>query len=155
MSFVFEPAFGMIERDTDTDRTTVRAFGSWENQFTATAVEDIGAVVAEAMFSARDDFWNGNNGEARDGVVFVAGDTLTYAELANAMEKVIGGEVIRTLWTVDTMKKRLGEDPENGLKKYGVVWSEGRGVAWEKAMSFNEKREMKMTTVEDWAIAHF
>lgn len=148
MSFIFEPGFGMVDLDT----STARAFGSWDNRLTATTVEDIGTVVAEAVFNPQVQ-WAGGGG-AQDGIVFVSGDTLSYREMADAVERGTGRHFERELWTLDFMKERLAQDPEDGFKKYGVIWAEAVGVAWDKETSFNETHSLRMTTVRRWLEAH-
>lgn len=131
---------------TDLDNGIVRAFGSWDNQFTTTTVHDIGRLVAETVFSGGD-VWT----SSANNVVFAAGDTLTYDKLASDLSKALRKPLKRELWTVDFMKQRLEADRDNGFKKYGVVWAEACGVAWKKDETFNAMHSMQMSTVEEWA----
>lgn len=139
MSFLFEPAFGVV----DANRTTVTALGSWENKVTVTTAQDIGRVVAEVVFS--------NPG--LHGVIFTAGTTATYQGVADAVEKVQrvnGVTVRREEATVDQLKHELELDPENGMKKYRVVFAEGKGVGWDEAVTFNQQRGLKMTGIDEY-----
>ena len=135
-SFLFEPSFGVVSED----RNTVRALGAWENRVTVTTPKDIGRVVAEVVWAAPE----------LEGVVFTAGETVSYEELVDILEKVLGKKVKREQWNLDKLKDDLAQDPENGLKKYRVVFAEGRGVAWDEGMTINVKRGMKLEGVEDW-----
>lgn len=45
MSFMFASVWGMV----DVENETVRAFGSWDHQITATTAEDIGRLTAEIV----------------------------------------------------------------------------------------------------------
>ena len=136
-SFIFEPAFGIVNAERD----AVTALGSWDNQVTATAPEDIGKVVAEIALTRPDEH----------GIVFAAGDTVSMQQIAEIVDRVIGKKVSRSVKTVDQLKGELALDPDNGFKKYRVVFAEGRGVAWDTKTSFNERHGIDVLTVEDWA----
>jgi hypothetical protein len=135
-SFLFSPGFGVVLED----RRTVRALGGWENEVTVTAVEDIGRMVAEIVFVERE----------TEGVVFVAGDTISYGQLADVVEKSIGESVEREEWTVPALKTKLATDPKNGTIKYQVVFAEGNGVAWKLDQTLNSRRGIHLKTVEEW-----
>lgn len=47
-------------------------------------------------------------------------------------------------------RAELAQDPDNRIKKYRAVFAEGKGVAWPKRDSFNEKKDIKVTTAEEW-----
>ena len=64
-SFLFEPAFGVV----DLAQNTVRALGSWNTAVTVTTPEDIGRLTAAIQFDP----------VLVNQVVYVTGDTLTYA----------------------------------------------------------------------------
>jgi hypothetical protein len=141
MSFLFEEVFGVVTKD----RRTVRALGSWENTVTVTHVEDIGKMTAVVVF---------DEPELRDEVVYTAGDTISYKEVAKVVEGVYGFEVKREEWTVPYLKDTLREDPDNGIKKYRVVFAEGKGVAWGKEKTLNEKKGIALQTVDQWLRAN-
>jgi len=44
----------------------------------------------------------------------------------------------------------LEKDPGDGLRKYRVVFAEGRGVAWDMGGTFNGERGVDMVGVEGW-----
>jgi hypothetical protein len=136
MSFLFEESFGVVPED----RRTVRALGSWENRVTVTCVEDIGLMTTEVVFGEAE--WNR--------VVFVAGDTVSYGKLADVLEEVGGKEVKRIEDSVETLKGELAKDPENGIKKYRVVFAEGTGVAWDIEKTLNAERGIELQSVERW-----
>jgi hypothetical protein len=141
MSFLFEEVFGVVTKD----KRTVRALGSWENTVTVTHVEDIGKMTAVVVF---------DEPELRDEVVYTAGDTISYKEVAKVVEGVYGFEVKREEWTVPYLKDTLREDPDNGIKKYRVVFAEGKGVAWGKEKTLNEKKGIALQTVDQWLRAN-
>ena len=137
-SFLFERFFGVV----DLDESVVRALGSWETAVTVTTPEDIGALTAEIVFM--------ENPRFRNEVVFTAGDTVTYGRVADIVESVLGKEVRREKWSVEFLKRELAKDPENSLKKYRVVFAEGRGVSWDLEKSFNWKDGKEVVDVERW-----
>ncbi|KAL9596249.1 MAG: hypothetical protein Q9219_005910 [cf. Caloplaca sp. 3 TL-2023] len=144
-SFLFEPLFGVVDH---ADRSagkevTVRALGSWENKVTVTTPDDIGSVVAHLVLRER-----------KTGVVFTAGDTVSYQQLADLIEQRVGqGQVQKEVWTLQHLRNQLGQDPENTLKKYRVVFAEGRGVSWEEGAAFKEFG-LKTTDVQSFLTSH-
>lgn len=149
MDFLFQPAFGVVDLEVNaTDgEPIVRALGGWDFHLTATTVEDIGVCAAEMLFGSEP------RRLARDSpnVISIAGDTLSYAQLADVVQTVIGREVRRELWTLDDLKTQLINDPGNGLIKYHCIWADGKGVAWNKAHSFNGRHGIEVETVQDLA----
>lgn len=113
-SFIFEPAFGVVNAPRD----SVTAIGGWENRITATTPEDIGKVTAEIAL----------NEPEIDGVVFIAGDTVSMNDVADIVDRVLGRKVARVEKTVAQLKEELREDPQNGGMKYRVVFGEGIGM---------------------------
>ena len=81
-------------------------------------------------------------------VVFVAGDTVSYKDVADLVEKRFGGEWKRELWDLPTLNQRLKDNPQDGMVKYQNVFGAGKGVAWDMADTVNAQRGMKMQTVE-------
>lgn len=137
-SFLFERSFGVV----DLDESVVRALGSWETAVTVTTPEDIGVLTAEIVFM--------ENPRFRNEVVFTAGDTVTYGRVADIVESLLGREVRREKWSVEFLKRELAKDPENLLKKYRVVFAQGRGVSWDLEKSFNWKDGKEVVDVERW-----
>lgn len=149
MSFLFERSFGVVDWDRGTGRPgslTVRAMGDCAYEITATTVEDIGRCVAELVFLP-DSRKEADGG----GVIFLAGDTLTYSALAAVLEEVQQNPIRRELWSLEYLQNELRKDPGNGLIKYRCVWAEGRGVAWDKGKSFNATRQIKVESIKDYA----
>lgn len=130
--------FGIL----DTANRAVRALGSWETEITVTAAQDIGKVVAEILLEQP---------EIRDTVVKVAGDTLSYGQLADLVDKHLGGDSVqykRELWNLEHLKRDLAEDPDNGLKKYRPIFASHEGIAWSKEDSWNARHGLEMQTIE-------
>ena len=49
------------------------------------------------------------------------------------------------------MKDELAKDPDDAIKKYRVVFAEGRGVSWDVDKTFNAQRGIGVLGVERWA----
>ncbi|TVY88075.1 Isoflavone reductase-like protein, partial [Lachnellula willkommii] len=97
-SFLFEPSFGVV----DLSAGIVRGLGGWDNKVTVTTPGDIGKLTAEIVFAEP---------RIRNQVVYTAGETISYGELAGLVESVTGKNVKREEWSVEAMKARLMEDP--------------------------------------------
>lgn len=140
-SFLFEAFFGVVEglesAGADGEAVVVRALGSWGNEVTVTTPEDIGRVVSRLVLEDR-----------RAGVVFTAGDTVSYGRLADLVERQIGKKVRREVWSLDFLRAELETDPENQIKKYRCLFAEGKGVSWDRASTVNEELNIKTTDVQ-------
>lgn len=139
MSFLFEPTFGVVDRDW----TAVTALGAWDTRVTVTSVQDMARVLAKVVWLAPE----------VKGVIYTAGATVSYRDVADAvagMQQNRGTTIRRELTTIDQLKKELESDPDNGLKKYRVVFAEGKGVAWNEAQTFNSRRGMEMCGMQHW-----
>jgi hypothetical protein len=136
-SFLFEKSFGVVDLTTH----TVNALGSWSNAVTVTTADDIAMLTAEVLFAEP---------RMSNQVVHIAGDTVTYRQLADTVDRVLGIEVHRNEWTVPELKRQLAGEPQNGLRKYRVVFAQGRGVAWDMSQTFNAKRGISVCSLEEW-----
>lgn len=140
-SFLFEPVFKVVDFDND----TVNALGSLENSVTLTTPEDIGALTAEIVFFEP---------RFRNEIVYLSGDTLSYGQVAGILEGALGRPFKSNVWTVPYLMDELKKDPTHHIKKYRAVFAQGRGVAWPKAGTFNERQSIAVTTAEQWAQQH-
>lgn len=136
MSFLFVQDFGVVDLDTQ----TVRALGSWDNRITVTTPEDIGRVTADLILDPRD---------VHSQIVYTAGDTVTYAQLADLVEARFQKPFKRELWDLDVLKKQMEEDP-NTMVKYRDTFAQGKGVAWDKEKTVNHERGLTMTDVKTY-----
>jgi len=139
-SFLFEPAFGVV----DLEAAVCRALGSWETAVTVTTPEDIGMLTAQITGET----W------VNSGVVYTAGDTIMYGQLAVVVEKALGKEVKKEIWTVEHLMEELNNDPGNGMKKYRAVFSMGKGVSWPIEGSYNYQKGIQVEGVESWLRGH-
>jgi hypothetical protein len=140
-SFLFEPAFGVV----DLAGRTVHALGGWDNAVTVTTADDIGALTTEILFAQP---------RIVDQVVYTAGDTVTYGQLADAVDALPGMPVRREVWSVPELQRELAADPGDSLKKYRAVFAAGRGVAWDKRSSFNAQRGIDVCDLRQWMRQH-
>jgi len=140
-SFLFEAYFGVV--DLSEGEGVVRALGSWENQVTVTTPEDIGRLTAEIVFEAP---------RVVNQIVYTAGETISYGRLAEVVEEVTGKRPRREVWSVDKLKADWRADPKNPIKKYRVVFAEGKGVSWEVEKTFNWRKKIAVVDVRSWAL---
>ncbi|GFF70727.1 hypothetical protein IFM61392_06003 [Aspergillus lentulus] len=143
-SFLFEPWFGVVNFKDD----TIEALGSLNTKVSVTAPEDIGTITAEAVLGSRADSVFDNK------PIYVAGDTLTYEQLAQLVERITGRKFTRHIRTVKAARADLARDPDNTLFKYQVVFGEGRGVAWDLSETWNCQVGIHALTAEEWARLH-
>ncbi|PIL11719.1 hypothetical protein P775_28695 [Puniceibacterium antarcticum] len=136
-SFLFEPVFEVV----DLENGRVNALGSLDTEVTLTTPDDIGALTAEVVFAQP---------AIRNDIVYLAGDTVTYGEVAETLQAVLGRPFAKTEWAIPQLKAELAQDPDNHIMKYRAVFAEGKGVAWPKGDSFNARNGLSVTTAEEW-----
>lgn len=125
-SFLFEPAFGVV----DLARRTVHALGSWDTRVTVTAPEDIGTLTAHMLFTQP---------AGANHIFFTAGETITYARLAERVQKALQAPVQRTVWTVQQLEQDLARQPDDAMRRYRLAFAKERGVAWDQASTYNAR----------------
>jgi nucleoside-diphosphate-sugar epimerase len=136
-SFLFEPAFGVV----DFQDGEVHALGSWGNRLTVTTPDDIGRLTAAIL---------AHEPRLANEVVYVAGDTFSYAQLADMVERHLGRPVGRTLWDMDRLRAEVAAHPADGMRKYHLAFARTTGVAWDKARTFNAVQGIDVTDVPTW-----
>lgn len=141
MSFLFEAFWGVVDKGGGDGRVGVRALRDWAHRVTVTDVGDIGRVVGRIV---------AGDVEAEDRVLCVAGETVSYGELVEVVARVSGREVKKEVWSVEYLEEEVKKDPEDGIKKYRLVFA-GDGVWWDKKGTVNDALGMEMTGVEEYA----
>ncbi|MFY1916468.1 aromatic alcohol reductase [Achromobacter xylosoxidans] len=136
-SFLFEPAFGVV----DLAARRVNALGGWDTQVTVTTADDIGALTA-AILRAEPRLANQ--------VVYVAGDTVSYRQLADTVDRALGIETQHQARTVPALMRELAAAPGDPMRKYRAVFAQGRGVAWDPARTFNAARGIATQGLAAW-----
>ena len=132
MSYLFEPDFGVV----DLEKSEVHALGSLDTAVTMTTPDDIGVLTAEIVFFEP---------TIRNEIVFIAGDTVTYGEVADKLEAALGRPFTRSVWTVPFLMEELANDPKNMVRKYRAAFAIGRGVSWPKEGTFNDRQGISVT----------
>ncbi|KLO61163.1 2'-hydroxyisoflavone reductase [Delftia tsuruhatensis] len=141
MSYLFEPEFG----DVDLHNDAVHALGSLDTAVTLTTPDDIGALTAEVVFAQP---------RIRNEIVYLAGDTVTYGEVADKLEAGLGRSFTRSVWTEQYLLDELARDPQNMMSKYRAAFAQGRGMSWAKSGTFNQRRSIPVTDVSSWINAN-
>lgn len=145
MSFLFEPFWGIVDRSREGSegKVIVRCLKDWRHGVSVTAERDIGRVLGRIVKGDVD---------ARDKVVYVAGSSVAYGELAGMVQRVVGQGVVveRETWGVEGLREQARRDPGDGVKAYRVAFA-GEGVAWDKKETVNEELGMEMLGVEEYA----
>ncbi|KAK6433403.1 hypothetical protein LTR95_010418 [Oleoguttula sp. CCFEE 5521] len=136
-SFLFEPAFGVV----DLAKGQVNALGSWDHGLTVTTPEDIGRLTAAIL---------AHEPLIQNEVVYIAGDTFTYAQLADMVGVHLGRKVERTLWDIEDLRSEVAANPNDGIRKYHLAFARDSGVAWDKASTFNAEQGIAVTDVPTW-----
>ncbi|WP_379655393.1 aromatic alcohol reductase [Pseudoxanthomonas sp. UC19_8] len=137
MSYLFEPEFGVVDLQHD----AVRALGSLDTAVTLTTPDDIGVLTAEIVFARP---------RIRNEIVYLAGDTVTYGEVADKLQAGLGRPFRRSEWTEQQLLDELARDPHDMMRKYRAAFAQGRGVAWDKRGTFNDRHGIPVTDVASW-----
>jgi len=140
-SFLFEPAFGVVDLETN----TVRALGSWNTSVTITTPEDIGRLTTEIYLE---------NPRIANEVVFVAGDTLSYGQLATIVEEVTGKPVKRIELSLDELNRQIDLKPDDAMLRYRAAFALGSGMWWEKSKTYNHAKGIETVDVKEWLSQH-
>ncbi len=67
----------------------------------------------------------------------MAGDTFSYSQLADMVERHLGREVDRVLWNMDRLRTGVSAHPGDGMRKYHLAFARDTGLAWDKEQTFN------------------
>ncbi|EXJ91726.1 hypothetical protein A1O3_00276 [Capronia epimyces CBS 606.96] len=124
----------------------ITALNSWDDWITTTTATDIAKCTASILYSP-----DPHPHTPINQPVYIAGDTLTYGEFADTIARATGRSVTRRVWPLEYLREESREDPEDQLKRYRVVFAEGRGVSWPKEETWSAEAGIEMETVEEWA----
>lgn len=136
-SFLFEPAFGVVGLDAG----KVNGLGSWETRVTVTTPDDIGRLTTEILLAEP---------RIANEVVYLAGDTISYGELADVVERVTEKKVERTLWTLARLRADLANAPDDVMARYRAAFARGDGMWWEMSRTFNRRHGYETVDVEGY-----
>ncbi|KAI4684324.1 uncharacterized protein J4E84_006312 [Alternaria hordeiaustralica] len=146
MSFLFEQFWGIVDRSKEEEgKVVVRCLKDWDHKVTVTDVNDIGRVLARII---------AGDVEAEDRVLYIAGDTISYGQLVDIVKRVSGKQVEQETWSLEHLKKELDLAPEDGIKKYRLVFARD-GVWWEMGKTVNKALGMDVMDVETFTRSLF
>ena len=140
-SFLFEPAFDVV----NLEQGYINALGSWGNKLTVTAPEDIGQLTATILLATP---------RIINEVVFVAGDTISYAELAQIVDNVSSMRIKHNLLPVDWLHTQLAKKPEDQMLRYRAAFALGEGMWWDIEKTFNYKNAIETQNTTQWLATH-
>lgn len=136
-SFLFREDFGVI----DLSNKVIHALGDWQHSLTLTSCEDIGTVSVEVLF---------HKPEILDQVVYVAGETASFKEIGDKMDRLFNVKFERVLWDDKFLKNKLKDDPSNIFNRYRLVFTHP-GVTWPMEITFNHHNNIPTVGIEQWA----
>ena len=140
-SFLFDADFGVV----DVPNGRVNALGNLTTRVTVTTPQDIGTLTAAIVL---------HSPRIINQVVYTAGDTLTYGDVADLLERVTLRKIERRTLGVKRLQAELEESPDDNLRKYRAVFAQGHGVAWDVANTFNALEGISVTRAEQWAMSN-
>ena len=136
-SYLFEPSFGVV----DMANKTVFALGDWDNAVTLTTPEDIGLLTTEIFFTEP---------TIVNQVVYVAGDTITYMQLADMLESISGQNIRREKLSLARLKSDVLVSHGETASKYRLAFARKTGVSWDMNKTFNAQKGLKVKSVPQW-----
>lgn len=159
MSYLFSPFWGIIEPaegatgGENVAGWVVNAFGSWDVSTTVTTPKDIGAATVEIIRVALSSIPEAK--ELKNRAVYIAGDTLSYAQLVDVVQEATGlpcrkGEELQ----MSHLEEEMKQNPQASLLQYRVAFGRGRGVSWDKCSTFSHKHGIPMQDAKSWAALH-
>jgi hypothetical protein len=80
----------------------------------------------------------------------VAGDTVSYGQVADVVEGVYGGEWRREVWDREELRRRLEEQPGDLMLKYQNVFGAGVGLSWERERTVNYQRGIQIAGLREY-----
>lgn len=103
MSYLFEPFFGVVNGP----ELKIHGLGSWDNRLVFTTVEDISVLTAKVILEG----YNVDS-KIKNEVVYVAGDSISFADIAITLEKFYRKEFWKELFTIEQLERQLQQNPE-------------------------------------------
>ncbi|MVT05132.1 aromatic alcohol reductase [Enterobacter sp. 10-1] len=136
-SFLFEPAFNVV----NLAEKTINALGSWDTRVTVTSPADIGRLTTAIYL---------HQPRIKNEVVFVAGDTISYGQLASTVERVTEQTFRKSVLTLPALLDELRADPDEQMLRYRTAFARGAGMWWPMSETFNARNNISTQNVEDW-----
>lgn len=84
----------------------------------------------------------------------VAGDTISYGQLAEVVERVTGRAFEKTEWTLDKFRADLAATPDDLMAHYRTAFALDDGMWWDKSNTYNKRQGLTTVDVEGYLRAH-
>jgi hypothetical protein len=110
---------------------------SLDTQLTTTTLDTIGHSIAELIVQ-----------DVRNERVRLASDTVTFEQLARAVEKATGKTLRRVVESETELDAQIAANPADPLPRYHKWWGLGKGMAWEKDTSWNTTHGIPPTDID-------
>ncbi|WP_270487925.1 aromatic alcohol reductase [Klebsiella pneumoniae] len=136
-SFLFEPDFDVV----NLSNRTLHALGSWDTQVTVTSTADIGRLTT-AIYLHQPRIVNE--------VVFVAGETTSYRQLADTVERVTQQTFSKAVHTLPALLEQLRTDPDDAMLRYRAAFARGDGVWWPMGDTWNARHQLPTQDIAGW-----
>ncbi|MEB6377835.1 aromatic alcohol reductase [Leclercia adecarboxylata] len=136
-SFLFEPAFDVV----NLAQKTIHALGGWETRVTVTSPADIGRLTTEIYLQQP---------PVVNEVVFVAGETTSYGELAETVERVTKQTFAKSVLTLPALQDELRLHPDDPMLRYRVAFARGDGMWWPISDTWNAQHNRPTQDIESW-----
>ena len=140
-SFLFEPALDVV----NLEEGYINALGSWDNKVTVTAPEDIGKLTTEILLESP---------RIINDVVFVAGDTISYGDLADVVDSFSDKPFTRNVLSLDNLQTELTKNPDDQMLRYRAAFALGDGMWWNIEKTYNFKKGIETQDTEQWLNTH-
>ncbi|MEL0638546.1 aromatic alcohol reductase [Marinomonas sp. TI.3.20] len=140
-SFLFEPAFDAV----NLEEGYINALGGWDNKVTVTSPEDIGKLTTEILLESP---------RIINEVVFVAGDTISYGELANLVDSISNKPIARNVLSLESLQSELTKKPDDQMLRYRAAFALGDGMWWNMEKTYNFKKGIETQDTEQWMNTH-
>lgn len=125
----------------DLGKRTVRALRGWDNTVTVTLPRDIGTMAAEMVFRPEG---------TENRVAYIGSDTISYRQLADLLDDVLGTKLKREEWDMGFLRNRLDRKPDNLWVQYQNIFAKGAGVSWAQEGTLNYKRGISLTNIRSY-----
>lgn len=138
-SFLFEEHVGLV----DVAGHTLCALGDAEHALTLTTPEDIGMLTAMIFF---------HSPTIENEIVYIAGDTITYQQLANLLSQHYGVNFSLRVYDLPHLQAAVERSPRDNSAAYRLAFARRNGVAWSKSATYNARNKIAVTDVKQWLL---
>ena len=83
-------------------------------------------------------------------VTFVAGETTSYRQLADTVERVTQQTFSKAVHTLPALLDQLRTDPDNAMLRYRAAFARGDGVWWPMGDTWNARHQLPTQDIAGW-----